>query len=78
MTNNWQQNNNFLTKEFKFKNFSEALAFVNKVGEIAEEMDHHPNIFLHSYKFVVISTTTHSKGKVTDSDHRLAEKIDKI
>jgi 4a-hydroxytetrahydrobiopterin dehydratase len=74
----WETKGEYLVKEFNFKNFNEALSFVNKVGDIAERLDHHPNIFLHSYKFVVISTTTHSEGKVTQKDEALANKIDAI
>jgi 4a-hydroxytetrahydrobiopterin dehydratase len=74
----WTTENNKLSKEFTFKNFKEALGFVNQVGELAESMDHHPDILIHSYKKVLITLTTHSKGKVTDMDHQLASKIDAI
>ena len=74
----WTTENNKLSKEFIFKNFKEALRFVNQVGELAEEMDHHPDLLIHSYKKVLITLTTHSKGKVTERDHQLASKIDSI
>jgi 4a-hydroxytetrahydrobiopterin dehydratase len=74
----WKTENNKLNKEFAFNNFREALSFVNQVGELAESMDHHPDILIHSYKKVSITLTTHSKGKVTDLDHKLATKIDAI
>mgnify|MGYP001571614383 CR=1 FL=1 len=78
MTSDWEHQENFLVKEFKFSNFKEALLFANKVGDIAESLNHHPNIFLHDYKCVIISTSTHSEGKITAKDHVLAQKINKI
>lgn len=75
---NWKTEENKLKKEFTFNNFTEALGFVNRVGELAEGMDHHPDILIHSYKKVLITLTTHSEGKVTELDHQLASKIDKV
>jgi len=43
----WKKKDNFLEKNFKFNTFSEALNFVNMVAEIAEKLNHHPEIFLH-------------------------------
>jgi Pterin-4a-carbinolamine dehydratase len=53
------------------------LAFVNRVGEIAESMDHHPDIKF-GWGYAKISTTTHDRGGVTDVDLALAGKIDAI
>jgi 4a-hydroxytetrahydrobiopterin dehydratase len=74
----WEYKNNLIGKEYELKNFKEALGFVNKVGEHAEEMDHHPDIFLHSWNKVKITISTHSAGGVTENDFKLAEKIEKI
>lgn len=74
----WKTNNEQLEREFTFSNFKQALRFVNKVGELAEEMDHHPDILLFGYKKVKITLTTHSGGKITELDYGLAEKIDQI
>lgn len=74
----WKTANNQLEKEFIFSDFKHALYFVNKVGELAEKMDHHPDILLFGYKKVKITLTTHEEGKITDLDYRLAEKIDHI
>lgn len=71
----WKFENNQIENEFQFKNFAEALSFVNKVGAFAEEMDHHPDIFLHSWNKVKITVSTHSEGGVTQKDFTLAEKI---
>lgn len=74
----WTTNNERLEREFTFADFNQALQFVNKVGELAEEMDHHPDILLFGYKKVRITLTTHSKGKITELDYGLAGKIDRI
>ena len=78
MNNNWTEENNALQKTFEFKDFKEALAFVNRVGEIAERLQHHPDVGIKDYKKVFISTTTHEAGEVTGKDRELAAEIDKI
>ncbi len=74
----WEYKNKQIGKEYELKDFKEALSFVNKVGERAEEMDHHPDIFLHDWNKVRITVSTHSAGGVTDNDFKLAEKIENI
>ena len=66
-----------ITKEFKFKNFREALEFVNKVANIAESEGHHPDITIH-YNRVDIVTWTHSIHGLSENDFILAAKIDTI
>ncbi|SKB74117.1 4a-hydroxytetrahydrobiopterin dehydratase [Daejeonella lutea] len=67
-----------LSKDFKFKDFIAAWAFMNKVALLAEEMDHHPD-WSNSYNKVSISLSTHSAGdKITDKDRKLAEQIDAL
>lgn len=65
-------------KEFKFRNFKEALEFVNKVGEIAEKENHHPNIYLHNWNKVKIELTTHNIKGLSENDFILASKIDRL
>jgi len=74
----WLQEGNQITKQFQFKDFVEALAFVNKVGAEAEKMDHHPDIFIHSWNKVKITISTHSEGGITHKDFQLAEKIERL
>jgi len=77
--NNWTEINNKLQKEFQFENFLQALDFANKVGDIAEKSQHHPDILIHSYNKVLIQTQTHDQGHiVTQKDHDLANLIDNI
>ena len=66
-----------LTKAFMFPDFREALKFVNRVGELAEEQGHHPDIFL-SWGKVEITTWTHKINGLTESDFILAAKIDQL
>lgn len=75
--NSWTEENNSLTREFKFADFKQALEFVNKVGELAEKANHHPDIEL-GWGRVKVSLTTHSTGKVTDKDRTLAKQIDSL
>jgi len=66
-----------LTKTFKFPDFRQALAFVNKVGNVAEEEGHHPDILL-SWGKAEVTTWTHAINGLTESDFILAAKIDRI
>ena len=66
-----------ITRAFKFKNFVDALAFVNKVGALAEQQGHHPDIFL-AWGKAEVTTWTHSINGLTESDFILAAKIDRL
>jgi 4a-hydroxytetrahydrobiopterin dehydratase len=70
-------NGHHLVRLFTFPDFRQALAFVNKVGEIAEEQGHHPDILL-SWGKAEITTWTHKIDGLTESDFILAAKIDKV
>ena len=74
----WKLNNQSIEKEFTLKDFTAALAFVNKVGEAAESMDHHPDILIHSWNKVKFTISTHKEGGLTDKDFILAEKIEQF
>ena len=74
----WAFKENQMGKEFQFKNFSETFNFVNKVGAIAEELNHHHDIFLHSWNKVNITVPTHDKSGVTGKDFQLAKKINEL
>ena len=66
-----------LEREFKFKDFREALNFTDKVGELAEEQGHHPDIYL-SWGKVKVTIWTHKIDGLTESDFVLAAKIDRL
>lgn len=67
----------WVSKEFKFKDFSEALAFTDKIGALAESEGHHPDIVL-SWGRVAVELTTHAIGGLSDNDFILAAKIDAL
>lgn len=66
-----------LEKEYSFKNFREALDFTNKVGAVAEEQKHHPDIYL-AWGKVKLLLWTHKIDGLTESDFIFAAKIDQI
>jgi 4a-hydroxytetrahydrobiopterin dehydratase len=69
----WAEVDNALEREFTFDDFVAALAFVNRVGDLAEAENHHPDIAVH-YNRVILRWWTHSAGGVTDRDRDLAAK----
>jgi 4a-hydroxytetrahydrobiopterin dehydratase len=66
-----------LVKQWTFDDFAQALAFVNRVGELAEDEGHHPDLFL-KWGLVRAEIYTHSVGGLTESDFILAAKIDRL
>jgi 4a-hydroxytetrahydrobiopterin dehydratase len=66
-----------LEREFKFKNFRDALAFTNRVGELAEKINHHPDIYL-AWGKVRLTLWTHSIDGLTESDFIFAAKVNKV
>jgi 4a-hydroxytetrahydrobiopterin dehydratase len=74
----WAFFENSITKSYELSDFKHALSFVNKIGEIAENEDHHPDIFLFSYKNVKVILSTHAVGGLSVNDFILAAKIDEI
>jgi 4a-hydroxytetrahydrobiopterin dehydratase len=74
----WKEENNKLCKKFKFKDFSEAFAFMTRVALIAEKMNHHPE-WINTYSDLEIRLYTHDAGDiVTEKDHKLAAAIDAL
>jgi 4a-hydroxytetrahydrobiopterin dehydratase len=73
----WKLENKSIQKTFKFKDFVEAMKFVNKVADLAEEEGHHPDIHI-SYSRVTIDLTTHAVGGLSENDFILAAKIDRL
>ena len=66
-----------LEKEYKFPNFREALAFTNKVGELAEKIQHHPDIYL-AWGKVKLTLWTHKIDGLTESDFIFAAKVESL
>ncbi len=73
----WTEVDLALERTFEFASFVDALAFVNRVGELAEAENHHPDIAIH-YNRVTLRWWTHTAGGITDRDRELAEKSGRL
>lgn len=71
----WSWADKSITRTFEFADFAEALAFVNRVGQSADEAGHHPDIDIRWNK-VTLTLSTHSAGGLTEKDLTMAEEID--
>lgn len=71
----WDLRDGAITRLYTFADFKEVMAFVNRVAELAEAADHHPDIDIR-YRKVRLTLSTHSAGGLTDKDFRLAREID--
>jgi 4a-hydroxytetrahydrobiopterin dehydratase len=73
----WETRGEKIHKNFKFKNFVQAMAFINKMAEVAEAEGHHPDFTVH-YNIVEVVIWTHAIGGLSENDFILAAKIDGI
>ncbi len=73
----WTQEGKAITRTWTFDDFPPALAFINRVGELAEAANHHPDIY-NSWATVRLSLTTHDAGGLTARDFDLAKQIDAL
>lgn len=73
----WREADGALERSFELDSFVEAIAFVNRVAELAERENHHPDIAI-SYRTVTLRWTTHSAGGTTDRDRELAARSDTL
>lgn len=73
----WVEQGGALTRSFRFRDFSEAFAFLTRVALHAEKVDHHPE-FTSVWNRVDFRLTTHDAGGVTDKDRALAGEIDRL
>jgi 4a-hydroxytetrahydrobiopterin dehydratase len=74
---NWSEVDGALEREFEFDDFPQAIAFVNRVADLAQAADHHPDIEIH-YRRVTLRWSTHSAGGITDRDRELAEQANEL
>ena len=75
--NGWKLEGDAISKQYTFKDFMEAIAFVNRLAPACEKADHHPDILI-SYKRVTLTYSTHSEGGLTEKDFagaRAAERL---
>jgi 4a-hydroxytetrahydrobiopterin dehydratase len=73
----WASLSNAIRRDFTFPGFLQAIAFVNRVADLAEAAGHHPDIEIH-YNRVSLSLSTHDAGGVTEKDVALAAEIDLV
>ena len=67
-----------MTKEYQFKDFSEAVSFVNKLAPYCNEINHHPDIHIYYNKIIFDLKTHDAGGKVTEKDYLLAKEIERL
>ncbi len=72
----WERENDEIVREWRFEDFGEAIAFVNQVAEVAEDANHHPDIFIHGWNKVKLSLSNRSGGGLTEMDFTMAERFD--
>lgn len=77
-TGGWERRGgDSIDREWKFADFAEAMGFVDRVAELAEAANHHPDILLHGWNKVRLTLSTHSEGGLTAADFDLAGRIDR-
>jgi 4a-hydroxytetrahydrobiopterin dehydratase len=67
-----------IARDLKFDDFVAAIAFVNRVAEVAEQAGHHPDILVHGWNNVRLTLSTHSEGGLTAADFDMAARIDAL
>jgi 4a-hydroxytetrahydrobiopterin dehydratase len=74
---NWHKEDEFIVREFQFKDFTEAFGFITRVAFLAEKHNHHPNLY-NVYNRVTLKFSTHDAGGLTEKDFAIAEAIDRV
>jgi 4a-hydroxytetrahydrobiopterin dehydratase len=72
----WSRRGEVLTRTYAFRNFEDAIGFVNRVAALAESANHHPDIDIR-YSRVTLTLSTHDAGGITQNDLDLAKAVDK-
>ena len=74
----WELEDSEIVRNWKFEDFKQAIGFVNRVADAAEEANHHPDILVHGWNKVRLSLTNHSAGGLTDVDFEMAQRFDEL
>lgn len=74
----WRREGEALVREWRLADFAAAIAFVERVAEVAEESNHHPDILVHGWNKVRLTLSTHSEGGITAADLALAQRLDAL
>jgi 4a-hydroxytetrahydrobiopterin dehydratase len=72
----WSREGDEIVREWRLEDFSAALEFVNRVADVAEEANHHPDILVYGWNKVRLSLVNHSAGGLTEADFEMAKRID--
>ncbi len=72
----WRREGDAIVREWRFADFAAAIAFVERVAEVAEAANHHPDILVHGWNKVRLTLSTHSEGGITAADLALARQLD--
>ncbi len=73
----WGRDGRFIKKGYEFPSFKKAIEFINRVAELAEESDHHPDLY-NVWRKVTLKFTTHDEGGLTERDFSMASRIEEI
>ncbi len=72
----WEREGEAIVRDWTFADFKEAMGWVNRIAEVAEEANHHPDILVHDWNKVRLKLSTHSVGGLTQGDLDMARRID--
>ena len=74
----WRREGDAIVRDRRFADFAGAIAFVERVAEVAEAANHHPDILVHGWSKVRLTLSTHSEGGITAADLALAQQLDAV
>ncbi|MDQ6819775.1 MAG: 4a-hydroxytetrahydrobiopterin dehydratase [Actinomycetota bacterium] len=74
----WTREGEQIVRDLQFADFKEAIAFVNRVADVAEGANHHPDILVHGWNKVRLALTNHSAGGLTEADFKLAHRLEEL
>lgn len=74
----WRREGDAIVRDWRLADFGAAISFVERVAEVAESANHHPDILIHGWNKVRLTLSTHSEGGITAADLALAEQLDGI
>ena len=74
----WRREGDEIVRDRRFADFAAAIAFVERVAEVAEDANHHPDILVHGWNKVRLTLSTHAEGGITAADLALAKRLDSL
>ena len=74
----WRLEGEMIVRDLRFDDFAAAIAYVNRVAEVAEKYNHHPDMLIHGWNKVKLSLTNHAAGGLTEIDFDMAARFDQL